>query len=775
MSELELEEENESKPVTNSFDIQRATRKLFRNFHWILLCAALGWVCAKVWFRYQVPVFKVSASLLVNSEEATGTKAVLKQAGLLDETENLVDNEVFILRSFSLIGKVVDSMNLQINVTTNGRIKEPPVYLETLPVYFISKRKSPSKETPTYLLQFNKGSYSLTHGKEKYKSAYNAPLYLNGGDTLILVLTNPAAIDVNKEYNLQILPRNTVVSRYQDRLLVKASKTGKGMIEMTLEDEFPDRAEKFLSILIHVYNEEGIKYKNQAIRNALEFLNNRIAALSSELEQQGTKTRNIKVQSNVMDVSASASAILTQMQGFDEKQKENQYNETLLGLVENYVKNYNGKEEIVPNTSGLSDPVLGAMVQEYNKLVLVKRDLLDRGTPNDPHLAGVDGQLEQLRNNILKNTQNIKTQFSSNQNYLSGLSNEYKSKFQQLPDREKQFVQIARQTGIKETLYVFLLQKKEDVAVQLVSSDVYNSRLVDEPRNQGMIAPDAKSIYMMGLGLGLILPIGFILLSVFLNKKILSRRDVEINSPVPIVAEVMETPEDDTLNTMGETRSIIAEQFRLLRTNLAYMGNDVKVILVTSFVRNEGKSFTSLNLVNIFAQTGKKAVILEFDLRKPKLLKRLNIAGDKGISDFIVTDIPEKNIIKTVKVKNSSFDVIGCGNIPPNPAELILNPRVDRLFNYLRKNYDYIIVDTAPVGLVADTFSLARIADATLYIVRHDVTEKTTLNFINKVKADNKLPHLAIVINGIKSKHGFGYSYGYGYGYGYGYASELAR
>ena len=242
--------------------------------------------------------------------------------------------------------------------------------------------------------------------------------------------------------------------------------------------------------------------------------------------------------------------------------------------------------------------------------------------------------------------------------------------------------------------------------------------------------------------------------------------------------------EDYAINLLNEapadkqTVALISSDTRAFATryvqSVLNVRPDVKVILITSFFRNEGKSFTSLNLVSILAQTGKRAVIMEFDLRKPKLLKRLNMTNDRGISDYIVTDIPESSIIKTVKSRNSSFDVIGCGNIPPNPGELILNEKVDKLIKYLRQNYDYVIIDTAPVGLVADTFSLSRIADATLYIVRHDQTEKTTLNFVNKVKAEHKLPNMGIVINGIKNKHGFGYSYGYGYGYGYGYASEPA-
>jgi tyrosine-protein kinase Etk/Wzc len=775
MTELELEDElDQPKQVTNGFDIQRATRKLFSNIHWILLCAALGWVAAKLWFRYQTPVYKVGASLLVNSEDATGTKAVLKQAGLLDETENLVENEVFILKSYGIIGKVVDTMNLQINISKKGRIKETPVDIEKLPVSFWAGRKAGAKESPAYVLQLKRNSYSLKNGEEKYTGMYNMPLLLKTGDTLTLHLEDVGSVNSDLQYNLQLLPRNMVIAKYQDRLQVKPAKAGKGVIELGLDDEFPDRAEKFLNILIHEYNEAGVTYKNQAIRNALDFLNNRIAVLSGDLEREAGKARDIKVQSNVMDVSASATSILEQMQNFDQKQKENHYNETLLGLVEDYVKKYNGKEEIVPNNVGLTDAVLGSLIAAYNKLVLEKRDILDRGTLKDPALASVNGQLEELRKSILKNIQNIRGQFNTTGNYLAGLSNDYKAKFQRLPEREKQFVQIERQLGIKETLYVFLLQKKEDVAVQLVSSDVYNSRLIDEPRNKGMIAPNASSAYAMGLGLGFIVPIGLILLSVFLNKKILSRKDVESNTTIPIVSEIMETNEDDMQKAMNDTRSIVAEQYRLLRSNLTYMGSDIKVILVTSFFRNEGKSFTSLNLVNILAQTGKRAVIMEFDLRKPKLLKRLNLQNDRGISDYIVTDIPESSIIKTVKTKTNSFDVIGCGNIPPNPGELILTDRVDKLINYLRNNYDYVIIDTAPVGLVADTFSLARIADATLYIVRHDNTEKTTLNFVNKVKAEHKLPNMGIVINGIKNKHGFGYSYGYGYGYGYGYASEKA-
>ncbi|MBN9299321.1 MAG: polysaccharide biosynthesis tyrosine autokinase [Filimonas sp.] len=786
MSDLEFDIEEKASSKQAGIDFKRLLRKLLLNIHWIILCGLAGWYASKIYLRYQIPIYQVSSSIYVgNGDFNDNANAVLKSAGLVDNSENNVNNQIFILRSFNLIGQVVDSLQLNIDLYSNGLFKKQPVNLDDFPYKIVAKRKSNTQGSGQYILKLTQDQviFTVNGSKKEYVGHYGENIILPGSDTVIFYKTDIKKTTTNSEYLFQVLAKETAIGKYQARLGVSSSKQASEMLELAFIDEYPDRAEHILGTLIYYFERSTIDYKNRAIQKALFFLNARIEDVSSEINILEEKIKQYKINNKINDVSTAAGQILTQLKEIDVQKNTLQFNENLLSLIENHIKSYNTRDEIVPNAMSLTDQVLGGMVSTYNQLLLQKRGLKDIGTEKDPVLKRIDGQLEELRKNILKNIQNIRLQYDEGKKFNADQERTLTGKFNSLPDIEKSLAQIDRQLNIKQTLYEFLLQKKEEVGVQLASGDVSGSRLVDSPRNRGLLQPQAKNIYSVGIGIALLIPIGFIFISQLLNKKIQSKRDIQATTDIVIVGEINEVKEDECTNGIigkANTRSIAAEQYRSLRANLYYLGlsKEKQTILVTSFMRDEGKSFTSLNLADILSQAGKKVIVVEFDLRRPKLSKQIGHSNLLGLSNYLAKgDLPITQIIHRVNGANDHLYMINSGPVPPNPAELLMSERMNDLFTHLKQEFDYIILDSAPVGLVSDTFSLATYADLTLYIVRHQFSLKETLQYLNHLKEQEKLPGIAILINGIKH-NSFDYGYGYGYGYsgaGYGYSDDKIK
>jgi tyrosine-protein kinase Etk/Wzc len=459
------------------------------------------------------------------------------------------------------------------------------------------------------------------------------------------------------------------------------------------------------------------------------------------------------------------------------QKSQNIYQINLLDLVEKSVKNYNGREEIVANANGLTDPVFTAQITAYNTLVEQKQSIFTTGTQNDVRLPSINDQLAQARNNILKNVGNIRKQFTANASFLNTHSGKFSNKFAGLPEKEKQYIELNRKLTVQENLYTFLLQKKEDTQLQFVSADVVRSRTVDDVLTKGLVEPVALFVYAKYIAIGVFTPCFIIFLTIFFNSKISTKKEVEDGTTAPILGELSLSPLLDTpVAITVKNRSALAEQFRAIRTNLSYISTNVQqVFVVTSSISGEGKSFVSLNMANSLAIMDKKVVLLELDLRKPMLSKKLGVTRDVGISQYLINDKmkPEEIIFELTEYPNLSL--INSGPIPPNPGELITRDRMAELISYLRENFDYVIMDTPPVGLVADAISLGQLADTSIFVIRHNYSYRSALQLLNDLKKNNKLPNLSLIINGIETQKGYGYGYGYGgYGYGgYGYGGYV--
>jgi capsular exopolysaccharide synthesis family protein len=431
----------------------------------------------------------------------------------------------------------------------------------------------------------------------------------------------------------------------------------------------------------------------------------------------------------------------------------------------------------VASNLGLEEPSLLSQIQEFNNLQLQRETLLKTTTRANPMLVDIETAIEKLRINILQNMKNIRSAQQMAFNNLLQKNKTAGNEISQIPAKEKQLLDITRRQKILEELYSFLLQKKLETSISSAST-ISNVKVIEPAMPTGvLVKPNKSSIYMIALFMGLLIPGAIIVLMEYLNDKVKSRDDIERNTSSPILGEVGHSEEKTSLVVSRTSRKFIAEQFRIIRTNLQYVlpKQDKVVILVTSSTSGEGKSFISTNVGAVMALAGKRTAIIEFDIRKPKIMTSLNLPKKTGITNYIIGKSSLEELMVPVPGYENLF-VIPCGPVPPNPSELLLDNRLEEMMTRLKEEFDILIIDTAPVGLVSDTIMLGKYADVSLYVVRHNYTFKKQLTLLNEIYTNKRLPRLSIIINDIKAQSAYGRYFGYGgygyTGYGYGYGTE---
>ena len=448
----------------------------------------------------------------------------------------------------------------------------------------------------------------------------------------------------------------------------------------------------------------------------------------------------------------------------------------ILNYLLQYIQDPANRNSLVPASLGIQEPVLEPMFSQYNTLQLQHNNLLQTTGAANPALATLNRSIEKLREQMLEALKNVQHSYNIASNKLKEEIARSRSAIRQVPSKAMGLLDIERQQKIKQDLYLYLLQKREEAAISAAAT-VSNSSPLEEATSSGLpVKPNRRNSYLIALLAGLMIPIAIIALLEMLNDKIREREEIARQTQAPIIGEIGHAGEE-TLIVQAGSRTVVAEQFRIMRTNLQYLVNKIPtpVILVTSSVSGEGKSFVATNYGAALALTGKKTVVLEFDIRKPRLLRGLQMQTSKGLSNYIVGNAGIEEIVHQVP-EFSNLYVIGCGPVPPNPSELLLDKQVGKLFEELKARFDYIIIDSAPVGLVSDAFTLSAFANASLYIIRHGYTLKRQLSMVEDLYRQKRLPNIGLVINDIQTQgrykgyygYGGGSYYGYGYGYGYG-------
>lgn len=743
---------------------------------WPLFVITIGIGVAVSWLylRSQTRIYVASAKVLLKDPQKGGGDSKVLDALNIFSEKKIVENEIIVLRSSSILEEVVRDLDLYTSVHNKGKVRTEELYKGNSPVWFKALDKTNVNGGGKYYFSVNWPKKQVEINKQTIK--FNDTVNIAG--SAYFIVPNPGYNQTltGKNYYAIFNSIGGAAGYFAGNLKANATSNSSTVIEVKLETPVPDKGVDFLNKLFEVYNEYAVVDKNQIAAKTLAFIEDRLNLVVGQLDSVEKNIQSYKTRESVYDLGNQASLYLSNVSELDKKSSDVAIQLDVLQDVQQYVDNKGRKPGTVPSQLLISDPTLAGLLSklydaefqqikaesingEKSDAVIMARDAVSR-------IKGdIRENLVTTRNNLNSVRSNVNSGIARNSGLLS-----------QIPRKERGLLDISRQQAIKNNIYTFLLQKREETALSSAGTTP-DLRVLEKGSSYGPIKPVAKNYYLTGFLVGLLVAVGYVLLREQFNRKILFRSEIEEKTKVPVLAEIMYSRGTESIAISEGKRTIIAEQFRSMRTNLAFMGmnEENKSLLVTSSISGEGKSFIALNLAMSFTLTGKRVGLMEMDLRKPKLSKYLGINRDPGITSFLINKAGIDEIIKTTQYPN--LFVISAGPIPPNPTELILSAKFGEMMALLKEKFDYIIIDSAPIGPVTDSQLISSYANTTLYVVRHAFTPKVFLRMIDDLYKQQKFNNMALIFNGLKPRGlgamGYGTGYGsYGYGYGYGYGSS---
>lgn len=758
---FDTEEEN--------IDLRSIAYRYLRNWYLFVIFLLLAFVGAFFYLLYTRPVYEVSSVVLIKDDKkGLGGNDFLKDLEMMGGNK-IVENEMEVFKSRSLMKKVIETLRLNVIYTQSAQPidvdlygKSPiwmqveqitdPVYKKKFTIRFLERSKFE-------LLLEDKSIGSFTFGQ-----AITQPQLGK-----FRVFSNNIAFQHGEEINVQFANTDKVIQSNLGRLDVSLLNQKSTVLKLSYQETSPQRGKDILKKLHEEYILASLGDKNTEAMNTLRFIDERLRLISSELTNVEKDVEVYKSAAGFTDISSESNLFLEKVKETDSKLNEVDIQVKVLEGVEKFLSTPGSNVSSV--TSMINDPSLSLLINKLSELELQREKYARTVQSGNPLLETVNTQVTNTKSAIRENINNQKKSLIISRTNLASLNRSIESSIRGIPKKEREFVSIKRQQGIKESLYLLLLQKKEETAISYAST-VSDSRLIDEAFvSPAPIKPLPNIIYLIALLIGLGVPIVIINVKALLNNKIASRAELEQKTNgIPILGEVGDKPKS-IAGPLLDTKSnnFIAEQFRILRTNLQYLikgETPCKKILVTSSISGEGKSFISMNLASSLASAGQKIVLINLDIRKPKLHEYLKLSNNKGIVNYLIGQGKATDFVQTTPVENLSF--VASGPIPPNPAELLSSTKLAEFIAELEKDYQYILIDCSPSGLVTDAQLAAPLVDATVFIVRHEYTPQGAMLPLANLYKEKKFPSLTVIYNGVKGSS----SYGYGYGYGYGYYGE---
>ncbi|MBZ5857984.1 GumC family protein [Flavihumibacter profundi] len=748
---------------------------------WIILslvvCLALAWVK----LRYSSPIYVVYGKVLVKNDNPydNNNGKFSNLFGMPDDNTNL-NNEIEIIKSRFISARVIRSLGLEQQYAIKGKILTSDAHQTDIPFNWYIQSISDSSRG--YILNIKI--------QDDYRFAINDDtVSYNFGQLVDLKSIKFRLLPKEGSHFSRIVPDQQYVLTWQsaDRLssslggsLKVVQQEGASIINLSYSVQNMKKGIDIVNQFMKEYQQSGMEDKKLMAYNTLEFIDKQLDTLKQELGGVEKNLQRFREDNQVFDPELQSTQTFTTITETQKQLTDLGVKLKVLDYLRTYLNDPRNKERLVPSNLGLEEPSLVQQVTAFNELQLKRETALKTTTAENPTIKSIEVAIGKIKQDIDQNLKNMRNALVLSYNELSGVNKEADKAIRTMPGKEKQLLEVTRRQAILQELYSFLLQKKLETAISRAST-VSDIKILEPALSNGIpSSPNKKELYTIAIFLGLAIPAGLIFLLEVLNDKVVSRSDIEKITSAPILGEVGHVDNARSLVVKENNRSYIAEQFRIIRSNLQYIlpKNEKPVILVTSSFSGEGKSFISTNLGAVMALTGKKTVILEMDIRKPKILKGLGMQERRGITNYIVSDINVNEIIYPVQGVENMF-VIPCGPVPPNPAEMLLDSKVKELFDELKKKFDAIIIDSAPIGLVSDAISLGNYANSAVYIIRHKYTTKKHVFLADELYNSKKLPQLSVIINDIQVKGGYrsyyGYGYGYGSAYGYGYGHKAGN
>lgn len=788
-----------------SVDIYALFFKYMAYWPWFVASVLVCCIGCYIYLRYQAPVYNITSSVLIKEEDKKGggsnnPMSAIQDLGMFSMTNNF-DNEVEILRSRTLIKKAICDLGLYISIA------EDRVFAYNLPLYksspvnvYMSPEEADKLEEVSKIwMGYTKEGklsveveYVIDEEEETIEKTFDMLPAIFPTPVGVFSFTQNDSVPVlDDDINLvaYVNSPTRTAGYYIENLTVEPTSKTTTIAKLSLQNTVKERGIDFINRLIAFYNQDANDEKNEVAQKTAEFIEERIGIINQELGSTESELADFKQRSGLTDLTSDAQMALQENSKYERQRTENSTQISLVKFLREYINNPANVEEVIPANVGLQDQNLTSVIDQYNTMLIERKRLLRTSSESNPAVINLNTGIEAMRHNVQTTVNSVLKGLQIAKADIDRQANKFEGRISNAPKQEKEFMTISRQQEIKATLYIMLLQKREENAITLAAT-ANNGRIIEEPLpDKYPVSPKKKIFMLAALVLGLGIPVGIVYLHDLLKYKIENREDVEKITDVSILGElplVTKMEEQGAIVIRENKNDMMEETFRGLRTNLLFMlGKDEKVILFSSTQPGEGKSFVAGNMAVSLAYLGKKVIIVGMDIRKPGLNKVFNLSRKvEGITNYL-SDPDNVSLFDMIQKSDISknLDILPGGPIPPNPTELVARDVLDKAIDQLKEHYDYVILDTAPIGMVTDTAIIGRVADMCVYVCRADVTPKLGYQYINVLRDQKKFNKLATVINGIdltSRKSGYGYGYGYGqkygyghkYGYGYGYGVD---
>ena len=790
--EIEKLEQLAPEEEGSSFDLMTIYTLIVLNWQWFVVSIFIFVCSALIYLRYADPVYSLTAKILVkeeaNNNSARNTLRYMQDLGTLSASTG-IDNEVVILKSQSLSLAAVRNLKLYVEYRSEGKVKKVLTY-KTQPIEadLDSAHLKENKQPIAFKIVRKNGTYFVEGESEHLRGKFTRlPAVVKTSNGMVTLRKNGLReMEDNQVLHVKVLPINSVAARYAKGLSVSAFSKQTSIAVLTIKDLNAERGFDFLKELVYCYNQQANEDKNEIAFKTEAFINSRLEKINSELGATEGEIENYKRENRMVQQSMNANYSMTQVYGLEQKINDAETQMQLVEYLREYVLDPKNRYRIIPSNIGLTDGISTSFISTYNQNVQERNRLLLTSSENSPQVKQLTQTLDQLEGSIHDALAQARRSAQIQHQSLQQQYNVFQQRVAQSPEQERVLTQIGRQQEVKSGLYLMLLQKREENSISLAAT-ADKGKLIDEPTFEGKVSPKSSIILLVALVLGFGLPLLISYLLQIMRYKIEGHDDVARLTRLPIVADVAVASESVKTaagivvheNKNNQTDEI----FRSMRTNIQFlMSENQKVILFTSSTSGEGKTFNAANLAVSFALLGKKVILMGLDIRKPALGRLFEITDrQNGITTLLTKDVVTKEDLRA-QIRpsgvNANLDLLLAGPTPPNPTELLARDSMRQIMEILREQYDYVILDSAPVGLVTDTLQIGRYADVSCIVCRADYTPKSSFGLINGLAQEKKLTNMCIVLNGVDmSKKKYGYYYGYGkygkygrYGYGqYGY------
>ena len=790
-TKLELGKEQEKEGVTSFFDFAALYRTIILNWYWFVLSLIIFGGIGAIYLRYTTPLYQSTAKLLIKDDDNGSSRrgSSLQNITNLGTISNSagIDNEMEILSSHSIAEDAIRDLKLYVNYTTEGKVKDVITYRDQPLIVDIDAAHLDRLNRPISLNITKNGSSFVVNGTYSVptdEENSEGPFSINKKFTSLpaTIPTRAGIITINSNngrtlhegqvLKVSILSPKMASDKYVGELKIGQSGKGTSILQLQLTDEVPQRSLDYLKQLAIVYNRQANEDKNAVAHQTEKFINSRLEKINAELGKTEGELQNYKQKNGMVELKMNASNSVSNQNTSEQKLAEMETQIELFNTIAREVESSSRNlTQVIPSNVGLDDESSTSLINKYNELVLERNRLLRSASESSPVVEPLTDQIRDLNVNIRRAIAAARKNLQIQRDAILAQVTKYTDQVEETPQQERMLTQIGRQQEVKSGLYLMLLQKREENSISLAAT-ADKGRLIDDPQLNGKVSPNSTYIMLIALVIGLVIPVFIILIIQFFRYKIEGHDDVARLTKLPIIADIAIASN----SAKGKADIVVHENqnnqmeeiFRSLRTNLQFMLHEgEKVVLFTSSTSGEGKTFTAANLSVSFGLLGKKVILVGLDIRRPRLAEQFGINDHKhGITNLLVKDNPNREDVEAQILPsgvNKNLDLLMAGPVPPNPAELIARNSLDTIIEILKEKYDYIMIDTAPVGLVTDTLQIARVTNVSVYMCRADYTPKASFAMINSLAKEEKLPNMAMVLNGVDmSKRKYSYYYGYG-------------